>query len=134
VWLLAAGALFHDLIGLIMGLVSFDLAMHGALILFLAADRDLQLPRWLPEQARRGLRLLRLDAARPYLAAGAARYRALVAPSAPLYPDKPDRFCHVTVIDPRDPRHGRRAGCTARRGWHPRTRGDDMSCVPVARR
>lgn len=45
--LLAAGLLFHDMIALTMGLVSFDLAMSGALLLYLLPiGYQVPAPRW----------------------------------------------------------------------------------------
>jgi len=45
--LLAAGLLFHDVIALTMGLVSFDLAMSSALLLYLLpAGHHIRAPEW----------------------------------------------------------------------------------------
>jgi antimicrobial peptide system SdpB family protein len=57
--LLAAGLLFHDAIALTMGLVSFDLAMSGALLLYLLPPghhvRPPEWARYLTSQIRLGL-------------------------------------------------------------------------------
>jgi antimicrobial peptide system SdpB family protein len=46
--LLAAGLVFHDAIALSMGLVSFDLAMSAALLLYLLpTGHQIKMPRWL---------------------------------------------------------------------------------------
>jgi antimicrobial peptide system SdpB family protein len=82
-FLLASALLFHDMIALSMGLVSFDCAMSGALLLYLLPmGYQVTVPRWLP-QTRALLKSARRASPRPAAAAAAAAPLPAVEPSAP---------------------------------------------------
>jgi antimicrobial peptide system SdpB family protein len=77
--LLAVGLLFHDMIALTMGLVSFDLAMSGALLLYLLPMGH-QVP--LPRSARLDAHWVAVRAAVRALATSASRVRISSAAGA----------------------------------------------------
>jgi antimicrobial peptide system SdpB family protein len=85
-FLLAAGLLFHDVIALTMGLISFDCAMTGALLLYLL-PMGYQIPparQWRKLQLLRAIRLARPTAPTPHpvLPASPSPAPALAEPAA----------------------------------------------------
>jgi|HubBroStandDraft_1064217.scaffolds.fasta_scaffold15640_2 antimicrobial peptide system SdpB family protein len=84
--LLPAGLLFHDMIALTMGLVSFDLAMSGALLIYLLPiGYQIPAPRWAarPEVHWAAIRALARPARRVRIssAAGASSSSAMASAS-----------------------------------------------------
>jgi antimicrobial peptide system SdpB family protein len=80
--LLVAGLLFHDTIAVSMGLISFDAAMSGALLLYLLPiGHQVRPPRWLPRLAAR---LVPPPGVRRAAAAPGALAAPELAPSRPV--------------------------------------------------